>query len=275
MGMVEEHLRHLARRNLRPSTITQRRRVLGRLRRRHPDLLHVTTEDIELWLDGRDLGAEARATEISHVRGFYRWCLETNLIEISPAEKLVRPRLPRRLPRPIGDGDLAMAVELAPQPVRAMLMLAAYAGLRACEIAGLDGEHVITAAGVILVAEAKGGSMSSVPIAPPLLPTVEQFPPSGPVFRLVDGRRMNPHNVSYKCNRYLHSVGISATLHQARHWFGTKAFTATGRDLRATQELLRHRSPVSSAIYTWVDPGHLTASVARLPVLGQQERLPF
>jgi site-specific recombinase XerC len=275
MGMVAAHLRYLTRRNLRPGTVEQRRRCLARLARRHPDLARVTTDELEEWLDGRALGAEARATEISHVRGFYRWCVETGRLEVSPAERLVRPKLARRLPRPMPDGNLAMAVEVAPEPVRQMLLLAAYAGLRACEIARLEGEHVLFDAGVLLVAEGKGGGMSSVPLSPLLVPELRRLPRSGPLFTLGDGRQMRPHNVSHKANRYLHDMGIPETLHQIRHWFGTKLFVASGRDLRATQEGMRHASPVSTSGYTWVDPGELSSSVARLPSLGQQERLPF
>jgi integrase/recombinase XerC len=272
MGMVEDHLRHIRRRNLRPSTIQQRRRALVRLGRSH-DLARVTTEQIEDWLDSRNLGPEARACEISHLRGFYKWAVNEGRLAVDPTLRLVRPKIARRLPRPMTEGDLRMAVELAREPERSMLMLAAFAGLRACEVAGLEGEHIRD--GVILVAEGKGGSMSSVPIAPDLEPTVRRLPESGPCFRLVDGRQMQPHNVSWRCNTYLHSLGIDATFHQLRHRFGTKVYEASGRDLRATQELLRHRSPVSSAIYTWVSPGHLADAVGRLPPIRQQDQLPW
>lgn len=272
--LLGEHLRHLKRRNLRPSTIEQRRRALGRLSRAM-DLETATTEAIEDWLDARDLTAGGRATEISHLRGFYRWAVAEGRLEHDPTIKLVRPKEPRRLPRPIPEGDLAMAVELAPPAIRAMLMLAAFAGLRAIEIAGLCGEHVHLDRGVLLVGEGKGGGMSSVPIAPSLVPVLRDLPESGPCFRLSDGRQMRPHNVSHLCNRYLHGLGIEHTLHSLRHRFGTQAYIATDRDLRATQELLRHRTPVSTAIYTWVDPGRLGEAVKRLPVVGQQERLPW
>lgn len=262
--LVDDHLRHIRRRNLRPSTIQQRRRALVRLGRAH-DLARVTTDQIEDWLDGRDMGPEARATEISHLRSFYKWALMENRLDHDPTVRLVRPRLARRLPRPMPEGDLAMAVEAAVDPIRAMLMLAAFAGLRACEIAGLHGEHVLLRDGVLLVVEGKGGGMSSVPIAPILAPVLRRLPRSGPLFHLTDGRVMAPHNVSHWCNRYLHGIGITHTLHSLRHRFGTAVYEASGRDLRATQELLRHRTPVSTAIYTWRSPGHLADAVAGVP----------
>lgn len=274
MGMVEDHLRHLRRRNLRPSTIDQRRRALRRLARSH-DLTRVKTEEIEDWLDRRSLQPAGRAVEISHLRGFYKWAVGEGRLKHDPTIKLVRPKIPRRLPRPMPEGDLALAVDLASAEMRAMLLLAAFAGLRACEIAGLHGEHIQFDDGVLLVAEAKGGSMSSVPIAPALRSILRDLPRSGPVFRLPDGRPMQPYNVSARCNRYLHSLGITHTLHSLRHRFGTKIYESSGRDLRATQELLRHLTPVSTAIYTWVSPGHLATAVNRLPRVGHQDMLPW
>lgn len=267
LGMVDDHLRHLKRRNLRESTITQRRRALVRLGRSH-DLTRVTTDELEDWLDGRNLGPEARATEISHLRGFYRWAVMEDRLTKDPTLRLVRPRLARRLPRPMPEGDLAMAVEVAAEPVRSMLMLAAFAGLRACEIAGLCGEHILLDDMVLLVAEGKGGGMSSVPVAPQLVPTLRRLPVSGPCFRLSDGRQMAPHNVSHHCNNYLHGLGITHSLHALRHRFGTVVYQASGRDLRVTQELLRHRSPVTTSLYTWLSPGRLATAVANLPAIG-------
>lgn len=264
-------MRHLTRRNLRPSTIAQRRRALARLGRSF-DLARVSTEEIEDWLDARGIEPESRACEISHLRGFYKWAVMEGRLDHDPTLRLVRPKTRRRLPRPMPEPDLQLAVIMAPEPVRSMLMLAGFAGLRACEIAGLRGEHIQRAEMVLLVAEGKGGGMSAVPIAPDLEPYIEAMPESGWVFLLTDGRPMAPHNVSHWCNQYLHSIGISHTLHTARHRFGTAVYRASGRDLRATQELLRHRSPVTTALYTWVSPGHLSAAVNGLPSIDGRNR---
>jgi integrase/recombinase XerD len=277
---VDEHLRHLKRRNLRPSTIDQRRRALHRLAvyLNGIPLLAVTPGELEGFLD-RDLTPEARATEISHLRGYYRWAVEVGLIDVNPSRRVARPKLPRRFPRPMPDADLAVAVAVAPDHVRLALLLAAYAGLRACEIAGLNGESVMLDADppVLLVVEEKGGDMASVPLGPYLIAELEEWPRSGWYFPYRDGRPLAPwppHRVSQVVNQYLHGLGIAHTLHTARHWFGTKTYRASGRDLRATQELMRHRASKSTEGYTWVDPGDLTATVNRLPALGQQrERL--
>jgi len=71
--------------------------------------------------------------------------------------------------------------------------------------------------------------------------------------------------VSRLCNDHLHSIGIPHTLHSLRHRYGTQVYRASGRDLRLTQELMRHKTPVSTALYTWVDPAEGAAVVAKLP----------
>lgn len=73
--------------------------------------------------------------------------------------------------------------------------------------------------------------------------------------------------VSQTANDWLHRRGYPDTLHMARHWFGTETYRSSGRDLRTTQELLRHRSVVSTQIYTALDPGPLRGAVDGLPLV--------
>lgn len=47
----------------------------------------------------------------------------------------------------------------------------------------------------------------------------------------------------------------------------TQEAVPNGGDLRQSQELMRHQSPVSTAIYTWVDPKAAAVTVGALPVL--------
>jgi integrase len=170
------------------------------------------------------------------------------------------------------EGDLRRALDEAPDRIRLMLWLAAHAGLRACEIAQLRVEHVQLDAvpPVIIVQESKGGGMSSVAMSPTLVEMArELMPRSGFLFPRMDGGAgpLPPHRVSQLVNQYLHRKHIVHTLHTARHWYGTAFYKASGRDLRATQEAMRHLSPVSTSLYTWVDPGDLSTSAARLPTL--------
>lgn len=254
-------------RNLRPSTIDQKRRCLARLARR-VDPLTATTEDLRAHL-GRPMAPESRATELSHLRSFYKFCLLEGLIDTDPTVRIQRPKVPRRLPRPIPEEDLQMALDLAGGEVRRMLTLAAFSGLRAKEISGLRGEHLLwdQEPPLVVIVEQKGGDEASVPMAPVVADQLAGQARSGWLFPRRDGKPgpTPPWLVSRRCNAFLHGVGIPHTLHSLRHRFATQVYRASGRDLRLTQDLMRHRSPVSTALYTWVDPGEGAQAVAALP----------
>lgn len=273
VDLVGRFLDDCRRRNLRPGTITQKRLALRRLYRAvYPtELLEVTHDQLVAHLDRLDQ-PESRATETSHIRTFYRWTVLEQHLDVDPAARLIRPRVPRRLPRPMPTNDLAVAVDTAPERVRPWLMLAAYAGLRACEISGLRACDLMwdNDPPLLVVDQGKGGHARAVPIAPPLAAELAGLPRTGWLFPRRDSLPgpTPPHLVSRLANQHLHGLGITHTLHTLRHWFATETLRINGGDLRQTQELLGHQSPVSTAIYTWVDPRAAAATVAALPVVG-------
>lgn len=265
--LIRRHTEYLRHRNLRPSTIYQRRRTLIRLANdaAPAHLLDLDGDQLEALLLRRGTQPESRATDISHLHGFYRWAVMMGHLDRDPSAALQRPKLPRRLPRPIPGDDLAHALEAAPTEIRLICLLAALAGLRACEIAQLRGEHFTLHADppLMVVLESKGGGMSSVPIHPHLSDALQRAPRCGPLITRRDGLpgHVRPWTVSQRANTFLHSEGITSTLHQLRHWFGTSLYQTSDRDLRVTQEGMRHRTPVSTALYTWIDPGAITEAI--------------
>lgn len=264
--MSDPHFDHLRRRNLRESTIRQRRYVLLRLARfTGKSVLDQTTDDLRRFLDRLDV-AESRATETSHLCSYYKWAHRVGVMPYNPAEDLERPRINRRLPRPMPDDDLARALGNASDRILSWLLLATYAGLRACEIASLRAENVLLRADPpILVVEGKGGKMRVVPIHDRLHPMLTALPKSGWCFPRRDDKPgpVPAHVVSHGVNNYLHDLGIEHTLHACRHWFATSTYRNT-HDLRLVQELLGHASPTSTQIYTYVDPGRAVQAVQSL-----------
>jgi site-specific recombinase XerD len=273
---VREHLAHMRRRGLRPSTIRHRRYVLRRLEHFVAPLsvTETTLDDLRAYVDARAeiLGDYSRATEISHLSAFFRWATAEGLVTVNPMVRLERPATVRGYPRPIPDEDLARALDCsAGQRVRPWLYLAAYAGLRAIDICALEAENVwLHAEPAIMFLRTKGGRMRSVPISVLLRDALvhEQLPRSGWLFPRLDGRAGHVPNgtVTALCNEYLHELGISHTLHTLRHWFGTKVYRET-HDLRLVQELLGHRGPALVQLYAAVDPLDAVAAVNRIPRL--------
>lgn len=81
---------------------------------------------------------ETRRAYASHLRSFYKWLKAGQAISEDPSTMLTMPVVPKHLPRPIAEEDLAKALATARPKMAAMLTLAAYAGLRCVEISGLD-----------------------------------------------------------------------------------------------------------------------------------------
>lgn len=272
---VVRHLRYLAQWQA-SSSIYSRRRALVRLEGQlGVPLLHATAADLAAWREGLHLAPASIASYVSHAKKFYAWAVDEQLLEASPVDGIRVPPVPRLLPRPIDDQELMAAVLAAPQPVRLMLVLAAWAGLRAQEIALLRRSSIRERARppVLLVTwqTTKGVRERMVPLAPFPVAELEAFglPRSGLIFRRRDGRAggLSPASVSHYCCDYLHELGIAETLHGGRHRFATKLMQAT-HDIRLVQELMGHASPQTTAIYTKVSPAAAAAAVAELPVPG-------
>lgn len=254
--LLGAHVAWMRLRGLSPVTIYQRQRMITRLAEHlGGPLLAATEKDLDVWQ--RSISHQAprsRLAFLSNVASFYGWAVEWEYLPApAPTRILVRPKRPRGLPHPIGEDDLTMAVACAPQRIRGMLVLAAYAGMRVGEIARLEREDVRDCDDPpFLVVNGKGGKQRVVPMSQLVTDELRLHGLNrrGPVFPRLDGQGgpCAAWTISHLCADYLHSLGISETAHGLRHRFGTRAYAAT-RDLRLCQELLGHESPVTTAGY--------------------------
>jgi integrase/recombinase XerC len=274
MDAVIRHLHHLQLLGHAATTVYARKRALTRLAIALPvPLLDATAEHFAAWRETLRMSPDGIAHEVGHARQFYRWAAAEGLLAASPAEGLPVPKVGRRLPRPISEDDLIDVLQRAAPRVRPWLVLAGWAGFRACEIALLDRRNVLDTAAppVFIVAgdATKGISERVVPISAFVLAELRAagMPGSGYMFRRRDGRRgpNQPWLISQLSNNHLHDCGHAETLHQLRHRFLTMAYRVT-RDLRLVQELAGHASPKTTAGYAAFDQADAAAAVEALPV---------
>jgi integrase/recombinase XerC len=259
--LVARYVRHMERRGLADNTIGARTRVL---RRYEAEVGWVADKEaVEDWLDGPC--AKSRATYLSHLQCFFRWACAEGCLEVDPTQKVQPPKLRRNLPRPIPDPALQKALKSANPLMKAWLLLAAYQGMRAQEIAGLRVEDVDGVAGLLRVVEAKGGRERMLPLHPAVRRALEALPLpiEGYAFRKSDGSRATPGMVAHAMGAYLHRLGIQSTPHSLRHWFGTGIYRGT-KDLRLTQELMGHASPSTTAVYAAWDRAGAARAVGSL-----------
>lgn len=262
-----EHLAWLRLRGLRPSTLEQRRYAIHRLAKAlDMNPLRASADELDRWQHGLVMSATSRRGVVNHVQQYYQWAKKEGLIRVNPSLELVRPKRPHRLPRPIPEDQLQIALENAPPDIRAQLVLAAWCGLRAREIALLQRDHIHDRADppVLVVADGKGGRARVVPLGDGVLAELRTYglPSRGPVFPRLDGRpgHQTPSRVSQRANRYLHEIGITDTLHALRHRYGTALYRES-KDLRMVQDLLGHTDPAMTALYCAYSPTGALAAV--------------
>jgi integrase/recombinase XerC len=240
-------------------------------------LLHATPADLAAWRAGLTVGDRAVVGYCGHVREFYAHAVTRGLIAVNPAEGLPLPSLPRGIPRPISEDDLEAALAAADARVRPWLVLAAWAGLRAKEIALLRRDRVLDTArspALIIARDAtKGRHERVIPMSAFVLAELRLagLPASGWVFPRHDGKRgpNAPWLVSQLASQCLHDSGSDATLHQLRHRYATELYEASGHDLRIVQEMLGHKSPAATSVYTAYNRAGAAAAVEAIPAPGR------
>lgn len=257
LELVDDHLAWMRRRRLSTETIkTRHGHLLRFVRWAHPQARTLTDADGDLVQAFQDtLTAGSASNEraaISHLRQFYAWAIREEELHRDPTVRVILPKLVRRRPRPIREDRLALAWSHADDVMRAILALAAMAGLRACEIArlswndvDLDGEMIVTG---------KGGHQRAIWIADCTLLvetlTVIRRRPRGPVIARLDGKpgHYQPNALDKRANDFLHALDIEETLHRLRHRFGTIGYRAC-TDPIAMMKLMGHADLSATIIY--------------------------
>lgn len=276
MDLIAEYEKHLRRLDRSPNTITTYIRTLRQADRELPEgLAGANTEELEEWLfaesPARPGGGERGKTTRSHyvriLKGFGKWSVDPKRPDRIRRDHDATAELPdydraKRKPKPISEAVLNDILARAAEPHRTWYLLAAYAGLRCCEISGLDAEHV-TAERIWVIG--KGDRERFIPTHPLIWQAVKDLPP-GPV-AVADGVRVTPIQVGHRGNHQLRKMGYSGvvSMHRLRHRFATRAFDVS-RDLVAVQELLGHSDVGTTRGYVEVNRDRMAAAVAGLPV---------
>jgi integrase/recombinase XerD len=227
------------------------------------------------------LGARSAARHLSAVRGLARFLVEEGVLRRDPTARAARPRLGRRLPRPLDAKDMEKLLETPEDQTlrglrdRAMLSVAYAAGLRVSEIVGLKLGDVDLERGVV-AALGKGGKRRLVPIGEVALAHLEAYlaarekddarrrdrgrrgKDSAVLFRSPRGGPLTRQAFWKIVGRYARAAGIrgGAHPHRLRHSFATHLLTG-GADLRSVQTLLGHANVATTEIYTHVSRDHV------------------
>ncbi len=137
-------------------------------------LFAVRRADIESFARELEARGRARATvtrRLGIIAGFYKYAVEEELLDHSPAAHVRRPRVDYESHAVALDrnelGALLVAAGLGQQPEHALISLLALNGLRVSEATGADIEHLGLERGHrTLTITRKGGKVVTIPLAP-------------------------------------------------------------------------------------------------------------
>jgi integrase/recombinase XerC len=272
VDMIDSYCEYLRRASRTPVTIARRREVLTQLdrdlRRVHP--LHgigeTNQDELEAWLFNEEWAANTRATYFSALRSAYRfwadprdpWVDEDPTANMSPVPGVAG------VARPVSEEQLAEILTRAQEPYRRWILIAAYQGLRCCELAGLDREHITV--DILTVVRGKGGKPRVHDTDPSVWEAVKDLPP-GPICRDRFGRgETTAQEICRRASHHLqHDLGYEGvTMHRFRHRLGVM-IQRLYKDVRVTQEVLGHQTLAATMIYTRSTPEQQRAARAMLP----------
>lgn len=221
----------------------------------------------------RGVGARSQARRLSTLRGLFRFALEEKIVADSPVADLRQPRLPRRLPTTLAEGDVPRLLEAAAAsatPLRdvALLEVLYGAGLRVSEATSLRLDAVFLRERALRVL-GKGDKERVVPLGKPACAALQRYVEHerprlvttrrcAEVFVSPRGRRLSRQAVFALIRRLADRAGIEVPLspHGLRHAFATH-LVERGADLRVVQTLLGHANISTTEVYTHLSRAHL------------------
>ncbi len=215
------------------------------------------------------------ARRLASMRSFFRFGQREGWAGANPAKPLRNPRKSRTLPHFLSSDELGRLLLSPPadSPMglrdRALLETMYSAGLRVSELVGLNDSDLDFSAGIVRV-RGKGRRERLSPVGSYATRALKRWlhvrrlhareasGATAPVFVNRFGRRLTTRSVARMLEKYLRQTGLDArtTPHSLRHSFATHLLDR-GADIRSVQELLGHKSLVTTQIYTHVSTAGL------------------
>jgi len=214
--------------------------------------------------------ASTVARKLASLRSFYAFGQREGWVQANPAKPLRSPRRARKLPRFLTGEEIARLLA-APRPEaagglrdRAILELMYSAGVRVRELVNLDdGDLDLRNATVRVRGKGRRERLGIVGsharrairawLAARPRPAAGRSATARPLFTNKLGGRLSVRGVARLLDKHLAVAGLAgrASPHTLRHSFATHLLDA-GADIRSVQELLGHKSLVTTQIYTHV-----------------------
>lgn len=246
-----------------------------------PAPANISVFDLRSYVSALHEAGYARSTiarRLASLRSFFRFGQREGWAKHNPATALRNPRKTRHLPHFLTTDEVGKLLSAPPKSEslglrdRAILETLYSAGLRVSELVGMNDGDMDMESGVVRV-RGKGRRERLAPIgsfatralgdwlAVRKLSPQEPQGRDAPVFVNRFGRRLTTRSVARMLEKHLAATGLDhrTSPHTLRHSFATHLLDR-GADIRSVQELLGHKSLVTTQIYTHVSTANLRAA---------------
>ena len=205
------------------------------------------------------------------MRSFFKFAQREGICESNPAKPLRNPRRERKLPHFLTGAEIGKLL-LTPSSSsaaglrdRAILETLYSAGLRASELVGINQEDLDLQDGIVRV-RGKGKRERLAPLGSHATKAIRRWQQvrqpdresNDALFLNKFGGRLTTRSIQRMLDKYLKQSGLDlrTSPHTLRHSFATHLLDR-GADIRSVQELLGHKSLVTTQIYTHVSTAGL------------------
>jgi integrase/recombinase XerC len=217
------------------------------------------------------------ARRLASLRSFFRFGQREGWTDTNPAKPLRNPRKSRTLPHFLTGDEIGKLLDAPPaddvmgKRDRAILETLYSAGLRVSELVGLNDSDLDMPQGIVRV-RGKGKRERFAPVGSFAARAIRDWfkvrkvdrslseNPHRPVFVNKFGKRLTTRSIGRMLDKYISEAGLDGRTspHTLRHSFATHLLDR-GADIRSVQELLGHKSLLTTQIYTHVSTANLKA----------------
>lgn len=205
--------------------------------------------------------------KITCLKSFYKFLQRDGIVEVSPMTKVQSPKVPKRLPVFVEDGNMNSLLDT--QGVfdetyngvlaRLIIELLYSTGIRRAELIGLKTANLDIQKRLIKVL-GKRNKERIIPFNESLVETIKKYnvlkedlelPDKENFFLSKKGKTLDPRMVYGIVNKYISMITTieKRSPHVLRHTFATHMLN-NGADLNAIKELLGHSSLAATQVYT-------------------------
>lgn len=246
---------------------------------------NITMKQIQEFLNHVDesgLNKRTQARILSGIRGFFKYLMIEEVIDVDPTELIEGPKIGRKLPEILSIkeiDDIEASIDLSKpegQRNKTMVEILYSCGLRVSELVNLRLTDLFFEQGFIKVV-GKGNKERLVPIGDKAIKEINLYisyrnsvtsiinrDSENIIFLNRRGSKLTREMVFTIIKKHAKLAGIKKSIspHTFRHSFATHLVEG-GADLRAVQEMLGHESIQTTEIYTHLDKEFLRDTILR------------